>query len=211
MEQIAAPGSQLRLHMQGEDNAVFIRQAGAGHRADVLLDGRQIGTLNGAGSVVQSGEGQRLALLATGERIGFDLRQHGAAGNRIDAALRGEDLLLQASQQSSSPLGPQRLSATLEGSGHRAEISQTGSSDARLLEANSIQLVQSGSDNLALLRQQGNGNVIEVEQRGSRNQLQIDQQGQGNVAEVVQLGNDIRLPTITQSGGAQLRIITRDH
>ena len=204
IEQIDAANSRLNLRMQGSDNGVFITQVGASHRAVVLLDGAQLGEPAGAGRIAQQGEGQQLQLRVQGERIAFDVQQQGAAGNHVDAALRGEDLLLEVAQQSFSPLAPQLLSLNMQGSGHSAEISQTASERAR--EGNRISLSQTGSGHSASLSQRGAGNVIEASQQGRGNRLQIEQFGDGNHAEVQQQGSAVNAPTITQTGGAQLRI-----
>lgn len=97
--------------------------------------------------------------------------------------------------------------------GNTLELNQTGdrnlmvSSQTSLEGVNRAEIVQSGNDNMAFLRQDGTGNEYELLQSGDSNVSAAQQYGNNNLFQHTQNGNNLGF-AVTQYGNSTV-IVTQ--
>ena len=97
--------------------------------------------------------------------------------------------------------------------GNTIELHQTGdrnlmvSSQTSLEGMNLAEIVQSGNDNMAFLRQDGSGNEYDLLQSGDSNVSAAEQYGNNNLLQHMQTGNNLGF-AVTQYGNSTV-IVTQ--
>ena len=191
--------NHAHVRMEGDRNAVALRQHGAGHEARITVQGTEIGAgAEGPALVLQRGSFNSAEVRAQGGGHHFHLAQDGL-GNAA--------LLDQQTARGASARAHAHVRQTGADNVVAAHQVTRGARDLRL------HVTQNGSENLAASRQRGSGHEAWLAQGGDGNTALFAQVGHGTtIGPVIQdgngldvrieLGGGLRAVAVTQRGAA---------